>query len=363
MIGAADAPWIVALAGAGVLGGLVLLWRGIAGHRTATRLGDTAPSPVATLAAGEVLVTGTVEPAEVVLVSPLQQARCVWYRATVRPRGRADADQAFREERAVGFRVRDATGTIRVFPREARFAASARFRAATGPFGEAPAGLDLRTGGAYAPASEDDRDAAVAALLTVRRPDRGGPLAARRVDALGMRAGGSRQYEEARIDVGDTVTVIGTALPFGDLDDPVGHDDLDRGSDAVGIDDPEVAASLARARATGALLRPEDAWGNAAIPGFGIGRPVRAPRLDPAASAPALATPDEAAAAERTFDLDPDVLVIAADPGVPLLIASGTPAAAVGDQQARFLLGLLGAALAVVSAVVLALAAGGALGA
>ena len=48
--------------------------------------------------------------------------------------------------------------------------------------------------------------------------------------------------------------------------------------------DPEIAADFDAARAAGTLASsPEDAWGNASIPGFGIGEPVRAPHLDPEA--------------------------------------------------------------------------------
>lgn len=35
---------------------------------------------------------------------------------------------------------------------------------------------------------------------------------------------GRREYEEARIEVGDTVTIVGTALPFDQLPDPDGAD-------------------------------------------------------------------------------------------------------------------------------------------
>ena len=74
---------------------------------------------------------------------------------------------------------------------------------------------------------------------------------------------------------GDPVTIVGRALPFSDLADPTGAD-IDVASD-VDADDPEVAADLAEARASGALVDdPAAAWGNAAIPGFGIGRPVAA---------------------------------------------------------------------------------------
>lgn len=63
--------------------------------------------------------------------------------------------------------------------------------------------------------------------------------------------------------------------------------------------------------------------GNAAIPGFGIGRPVRPPELDPGAAP-------------------------------PLLISLGAPAAAVNREEERFVVGLLGAVLAIGSAVILA---------
>ena len=93
---------------------------------------------------------------------------------------------------------------------------------------------------------------------------------------------------------------------------------------AVAADDPEVAADLAEARADGTLADdPAAAWGNAAIPGFGIGRPVSAPDIDPAAHPLPLADADEAARAERTFDIAPETLVLAASEEVPLLIAYG----------------------------------------
>ena len=121
-------------------------------------------------------------------------------------------------------------------------------------------------------------------------------------------------------------------------------------------DDPEVAADLAEARASGTLARrPGDAWGNAAIPGFGIGRPVVEPLIDPAANALPLAAAEEAAKARRTFEIAPETLVIAASDEVPLLIAHGVPGAVVERGQTRFIVGLLGAILAIVSAMVLAI--------
>lgn len=356
-----DASLIATLGVAGIAGGVVLLGRGFAGYRAAVRIGDTATSRIGSIAAGEVRVTGVVEPAEATLVSPLQSAPCVWYRSEVRVAGHGRSTEGFSEERAVGFRVRDPSGTIRVFPRDAQFDADPRFREEAGPFDDPPSGLDLRDGPAYGRPEPVDRDSAIATLLSVREPD-DGAFGDRGVDALGLRSGGARRYVEARIEPGDVVTIVGTAIPFGHLPDPGGHDRLERSGDpGTTLDDPELAASIARARAADTLLTPEQAWGNAGIPGFGIGMPVRAPELDPRATVPGLATAEKAAHLKRTFDLEPDLLVLAAEPGLPLLVAAGAPADAVSRQEWRFLTGLLGAVLAIASAVTLAMLAGGAL--
>src|SRR5689334_4919272 len=100
----------------GIVTGLVLLWRGFGGYPTASTISDTATSSIASLAAGEVRVTGAIEAAEVTLISPLQSEPCVWYRSKVSTGGDNDRE-LFAEERAIGFRVRDAGGdSIRVFP-------------------------------------------------------------------------------------------------------------------------------------------------------------------------------------------------------------------------------------------------------
>ncbi len=347
-------PQVAVLAGFGIAVGLWLLVRGMGGFRTATRIGDTSTSAIASLAAGEVRVSGVVEPADVTLISPLQSAPCVYYRSTIRGDDDMTAATAdLSEERAVGFRVRDAGGDIRVFPRGARWDAPVRFRDRTGSFGDEPPGLAIRTGSAVATA-EPDREAAIAALLSLRpvAPDGIHPLL--RTSAHR----GGRRYEEARLEVGDAVTVVGRAMPFSDLADPA-EADVALGSD-LAPDDPEVTANIAEARAAGILLAdPDEAWGNAAIPGFGIGRPTREPELDPAAHRPALATSDEAAHVERTFTIAPETLVIAAAPDVPLLIVHGAPGAAVERHQDRFITGLLGAVIAIVSAIVLAITLGG----
>jgi hypothetical protein len=346
-----DQAFLLAACVAGVAGGLVLLWRGFGGYRTAAQVGDTSTSRIATLAAGEVRLAGVVEPAELTLVSPLQAKSCVWYRSSVTS-SRADAGDLLDEERGVGFRVRDESGSIRVFPRGARLDVPDRFDERDSAFGEPPVGLAMRPAGVEV-VEPLDREAAIAALLTVRLPD---PEPA--TGDPGDRGGG-RRYREARLEPGDTVTVLGVALPFGHLEDPSGADRLDRlGDPLAGLDDPMVAAEIAEAREAGILLPPEEAWGNAAIPGFGIGRPVRQPELDAAATPMPLATSADAARIDRTFDIEPDLLVVAAGRDTQLLIASGPPGEVVAREQGRFLLGLLGAVLAIGSAIALAVVVG-----
>lgn len=349
-------PWITAIAGLGVVGGLFLLFRGLEGYRSHTRVTDTSTSTISSLAAGEVRVSGVIEAAELTLVSLLQSIPCVYYRATVSDVGdHGNPDPGYTEEHSIGFQVRDATGALRVFPRGARFDAPMRFEGETGTFGDEPAGLNLRRGGATR-ATETDRDAAVAELLSVRAPTERSALF-----GAGGRDG-RRSYREARLEPGDHVTIVGRAVPFSDLSDPVGADVGD-GSEA-GLDDPEVAADLAEARAAGTLADdPATAWGNAAIPGFGIGRPVVLPEIDPAANPLPLATGDEAAKAERTFEIAPESLVLATSDEVPLLIAYGEPGAVVERGQVRLVVGLLGAIVAIASAMMMAISIRGGIGA
>jgi hypothetical protein len=359
-------PQLAALLIAGIIGGLWLLVRGMRGYRTATRIGDTGTSRIATLAAGEVRVSGRIESAEVLLVSPLQSATCVYYRASIE----SDGDDGgsvddLSEERAIGFRVIDDSGEVRVFPRGARWDAPVRFDDRTGMFGEVPAGLSMRTGSAIGPA-EVDREAAIAALLTVRPAGDGSDedaavasLVSGFSNAVPVRR--RRHYREARLEPGDAVTIVGRAIPFSDLADPTEADEA-MGS-AIALDDPEVAADIAEARAAGRLaVDPEAAWGNAAIPGFGIGRPVRPPDLDPDADALPLGTAEDAARVERRFTIAPDTLVFASAPDVPLLIAHGVPGVAASRNQATFVVGLLGAVLAIGSAMGLAFLMSGGLG-
>jgi hypothetical protein len=205
-----------------------------------------------------------------------------------------------------------------------------------------------------------DTQAAIASLLTVHppvEPDVGGSGGGG--GSLGP-ATGRRHYEERRLTPGDVVTIVGSAVPFGDLGDPA---DADRDDPTLALDDPEVARNVEEARDAGLLKgSAAEAWGNAAIPGFGIGRPTRAPDLDPEAQPMPLAAGTEAAAAAATFDIAPGELVIASRPGSPLVVRSGSPDVAVARDQAALVWGLAGAALAIASALVLALVAQGTLG-
>jgi hypothetical protein len=356
---ASVSPLMVASA-FGIAFGLALLVKGMAGQRRAARIGDTATSTISAIAVGEVRISGVVEPAELSLTSPLQSRDCIYYRARVSESSGRSERTILDEERAVGFRVRDASGDVRVFPRGAQWLVPPVFDASTGLLGDEPVGLRPRVGGAIQPGALD-RDAQVAALLTVHEPsgDPGSPagLLDGRADGLGLGLGGQREYQEARIEPGDLVTIVGMVQPFDELPDPAGADAASgEGLDPTGqIGDPEVAADLAEARAAGLLESdPAEAWGNAAIPGFGIGRPVRAAELDPSASPLPAASAAEADRFERTFDIDPETLIVAASPGVGLLVSLGTPGAVVAREEDRFLVGLLGAILAIVSAVALA---------
>jgi hypothetical protein len=335
----------------GLVAGLVLLVRGLIGYRATVRVEDTATSSIASLAAGEVRVSGVVEPAELTLVSLLQSVACVYYRSTVGDAGEHKQPRAgYTEERSIGFRVRDATGSLRVFPGGGRIDAPVRFEGETGTMGEEPLGLDFRLGGPTQ-GTETDRAVAAAELLRVRTRWDWSPL------SNVADTDGRRTYREKRLEPGDPVTIVGLALPFSDLPDPAAAD-VGSGRDAFEVD-PEVEADLAEAREVGLLADdPAEAWGNAAIPGFGIGRPVTEPDIDPAAIHQPLATPEEAARVARTFEIAPGTLVLAASEEVPLLIAFGVPGSVVERGQTRYLVGLLGAALAIGSAMVFALTIG-----
>ncbi|HYN47662.1 MAG TPA: hypothetical protein VER83_02285, partial [Candidatus Nanopelagicales bacterium] len=293
--------FVVALAVLGLVAGLVLLGRGLRAYRRAGHVAGIGTSRIATLAAGEIRLVGVVEADVLTLVSPLQSASCVYYRSRIREGSGDDARTVFDEALDVEFRLRDASGSIRILPRGARWDAPLRFDAASDWAGGDPPGLNVNPGATHRPADQE-REAQIAALLTVRPPadlpgdelDGGSSSFAAMLGGVGPGGSRRRDYEERRLEPGDTVTILGSALPFGDVD---GRRTADRLDPTLALDDPEVAMNLAEARAAGILAAsPEEAWGNAAIPGFAIGRPARAPELDPEANVPALANGEEVAA-------------------------------------------------------------------
>jgi hypothetical protein len=372
---------VIAASGAGIAGGLFLLGRGLRAYRSGEVIRGTSTSRIESLAAGEARLVGTIEPGPVTLVSPLQSVPCVYYHARVLQDRGQDRITTLDEERAVGFRLRDSTGTLRVFPRGAGWEAPICFDDQTDWSGDEPPSLNLNRGPGLT-AAQADREAAIAALLTVRDPD-GGPADSPRgiLDggALAALAGsggeghllagvggglpvaaGRRHYVERRLAPGDLVTIVGSAVPFHDLDDPATADHDDPG---LALDDPEVARNLADAREAGILKgSPEEAWGNAAIPGFGVGRPTRPPDLDPAARPLPLAPADAEGAAAASFDIAPGELVMATIPGSRLLVRFGSPGEAAARDEGALIRGLVGGVAAIVAAVMLALAAQGAFG-
>jgi len=230
----------------GIVGGLWLLLRGMGSYRRAATVADVSTSRISSLAMGEVRLAGRVEAAELTLVSPLQSRTCVYFRASVVAAQGRSSRTLYRDERSVGFLVRDDSGTIRVFPRGAEWDVPDALHDHDGLAGEPPPDLAFRAGPAYQVGKEDEAEL-VAQLLTVHvEPSEVSPL-----DRLA--AGGSRRYEEARIEVGDLVTIVGTALPFDQLTDPAdaAFGDVAVGGPLAATDDPEIASDLAAATATG----------------------------------------------------------------------------------------------------------------
>jgi hypothetical protein len=321
--------------------GLLLFGRGLIAYRDEARVADIATSPIATLPAGEVRVSGVIEPAEVTLVSPLQSAPCVYYRATIKERQGEGQRTVMAQERAVSFRVRDGGGSVRIVPKGVDWNVSSRFSEQTALDGDPPAGLMINHGSSTTVAMPEDREAAIADLLTIHQP-------ATDPDAMlgATRGGGWRHYEEARLEPGETVTVVGAARPYRDLEQQLTR--------SARVEDPELAADLETATAAGRLTdTPEKAWGNAAIPGFGIGRPTRPPQLDPEADLEPVVPGPQARAAEAgvaaRFEIGPDELVLGPSEDGKLVVYEGPPAEAVARERGTFLLGLLGAALAILA--------------
>ena len=284
------------MAVAAVAGGLGLLFRGLRSYLRGDDLGSVGTSSIATLSAGLVRVTGTVEAP--ITIQSYYGFPCVYYRAEPQKKDGTNDERSQTVERSIEFDVRDDSGRIHVMPRAAQW--DVRMR-------------DLQP--------------------------------------------------EARLEDGDKVTIVGSAVPFGQLHDP-------GSSEWLALEDPIIAADLEAARAADELEPdPRRRYGNLGIPGFALGRPESAPTLDPGVPAPSIyptaadqqgtARPAGGIAPEASasvsFAPGPETLVLAALPGSDLLIAEGDPASAVSLDQWEFLAGLVGAVLAIGGAVVLAL--------
>lgn len=343
-------------------GGLLLV-RGLVAWRDIEAVEDIGTSSVSSLAAGEARLAGTIQPLALTLRSPLQSAECLYYRSRVRQdEGRNERRTIFSAERAVGFTLTDGSGTIKVLPRGATWHVPAVWQENSSLMGDDPIGLEIGAGATMASALTPAQQAE--ALLTVHPPDPsadeallggGGGLLGGPVGGL---MGGRRYYEEARLAPGDTVTIVGAALPYRDVADPATADRFDPD---VALADPEIAADLAAAQASGHLeTDPAKAWGNAAIPGFGIGQPTRPPVLDPRADPETVVAdaPAATAAAAAIFEIPDDALVLASTPGAPLTVYAGTPEAATSTASGGMLQAGLGVAVMAVAAVVLVIALG-----
>jgi hypothetical protein len=369
-------PYLLALGIVGVIGGVIAFLHGLGAYRREAIVASIATSSVDGLAAGEVRLSGTVQALGVTLVSALQSAPCVWYHARVVD-GNQSENVLLDEQRGVEFLLKDDTGIVRVVPRDLHAEVDPVFDASTDLLGDDPIGLDRRSGPSSMVAPEIDRQAAINALLTVR------PAMANSMDDTSLHSTlgfggfgmgfntklhtltrGRRHYVEQRISPGDRVTIIGTARPYGEVD-PIGPE-ATATLDPTTFDDPTLAADMEEARATGALAdTARQAWGNAAIPGFGIGHPTELPVLDANAapevpdvairSASAMPNPPNPVdspvnPANPLAEPTPETLVIAGADSTPLTVYAGSPEEATAFDRDAFYRGLCGAALAIAAA-------------
>jgi hypothetical protein len=256
-----------------------------------------------------------------------------------------------------------------VAPAGARWEIGVAFDEATSLTGGQPPGLAMRQAPSFGmvvpddPASMTDaqRQAAIDALLTVSQPSpartgKPGPGGLGSLLETALASGSGRRYRESRLEVGDTITVLGQALPWSDVQRQIDIASRNRNVEQ------DMAQDLSSAREAGLLAAsPEVAWGNAAIPGFGIGQPMRPPELDPAARPPDLSASGADESATEHFDIPDDELVVAHAPGAELIIYRGSPMAATRQHDPAFLLGLVGAVMSACCALALAAMVSGSL--
>ena len=341
---------------AGLVGGIVLFARGLMAYRRDRLISSVATSSLDGIAAGEVRVSGVVEPIEGTLISPLQSVPCVWYRARVETTG-DNSRVLLDEEQSREFRIKDETGKIRVVPRGARWEIGTVFDERTSWTGAEPTGLKRRSSAAFAATLEQnpehmtelERETAAQALLTVQRPvaatpsddwDQGGG------SFFAAKQSQGRRYREARLEPGQTVTILGQAWPWGEVQEVVlawnPSDNVER----------DIAGDLAVARQMGLLAAsPEEAWGNAAIPGFGIGSPTAMPELDPDARRPDV--PEDPSVHEDAlakYDIPDEELVLSRGLKGGMAVYLGSPQHATQHHDQAFLLGVIGAVMAALCA-------------
>lgn len=354
-------PPVLFLVLAGFVGGIVLFLRGLVAYRRDRLISSIATSSLEAIAAGEVRVSGVVEAIHSTLISPLQSKPCVWYRARVEESGGDDRRVLLAEERATQFRIKDERGAIRVLPQGARWEIVPDFDESTSLTGAEPPGLHRRAGARYAPVVPDDpaqlteleRQAAIQALLTAKRPESGATAGWDRSggdlgSAISLGTSRGRRYREARLEPGDVVTIIGQALPWSDV-----REELQAWGSNSNVE-RAITEDLAAARAAGLLASsPDEAWGNAAIPGFGIGKPTQRPELAPEAQVPEVESAEAHEEALERHEIPPEELVVARGPGGSLAVYKGTPQVATQHHDFAFFLGIVGAVMTVACALAL----------
>ena len=144
------------------------------------------------------------------------------------------------------------------------------------------------------------------------------------------------------MEPGETVTIVGQAVPWADIRDSLHAFDPNSNVEFA------IAEDVAAARAAGTLAAsPEEAWGNAAIPGFGIGAPTLEPELDPDATVPDVAGPESHEKAMARYDVPDEELVLSRGDKGEMAVYVGAPEAAVMHHDFAFTLGVAGAFLAV----------------
>ncbi len=348
-------PWLLFVA-AGLVGGIVLFVRGLVAYRRDRLISSVATSSLDGIAAGEVRISGVVEPIDQTLISPLQSKPCVWYRARVETTGK-DSRVLLNEEKTQEFRIRNETGHIRVVPGGARWEIDTSFDERTSIMGDEPAGLRRRSGAAYASFVERDpeqkteleRQTAAQALLTVQCRTETADKADWDDDgaSLGVFAGnqGGRRYRESRLEPGETVTILGQAWPWSEVRETLLTWQPGNNEEA------DIAADLAYARELGVLATsPEEAWANAAIPGFGIGAPTAQPELDPGVHQPDVPPAEVPREALAKYDIPDEELVLSRGLRSSMVIYRGTPTDATSHHDFDFWVGVIGAVMAVMCA-------------